>query len=234
MTVVEETTAMTIDELHSPGVNVERSVMIPKKDEYPLMLEADNSGKSILIKQNDRIVLDTKKLDVKISGYVGTKNPMGPVEITIVRPDGSVDHYTVPINDDGKYHLPTKLASGWQTGTFQIIVKYGGSELGNLSFIVSDKQKGFGGILKKSEAESVDVLSQFESGVVDEEFLSGVGWLYVETQDPTNHRLYMLTKITPEITKNTGSKFEYCYLLLVIPVIVSVLLFRKNPKKIRN
>ncbi len=240
VTVVEET-SVTIDQLHSPGVNVAGDVAILKKSEFPVVLEIDNSGKSFLIKQNDNIVLDTQKLDVKISGFVGTKNPMGPVEITILKPDGSSTQFTIPVNNYGKYYLPTKLANKWQTGTFQIIVKYTGSELGNISFYVTDdaQNQGFGGILDTQSMKTKYVLDQFEKGLITKESLESnlknLGLDENEINDIFSKiGIEPSEKLLAKHIQNNEKPWPLYLILLIIPVVLAVPFYKMRKVHIKQ
>ncbi|MEK6616010.1 MAG: fibronectin type III domain-containing protein, partial [Bacteroidota bacterium] len=240
VTVVEET-SVTIDQLHSPGVNVAGDVAILKKSEFPLVLETDSPGKLFLIKQNDKIVLDTQKLDVKISGFVGTKNPIGPVEITILRPDGSSAQFTIPVNNDGKYYLPTKLANKWQTGTFQIIAKYAGSELGNISFYVTDdaQNQGFGGILDTQSMKTKYVLDQFEKGLITKESLESnlknLGLDENEINDIFSKiGIEPSEKLLAKHIQNNEKPWPLYLILVIIPVVLAVPFYKMRKVHIKH
>ena len=232
VTVVEETTEI-IDQTYSYGVNVEGDATITKKSEFPLILKTDSSGNSFLIKQNDRIVLDTQKLDVKISGFVGTRNPIGPVEITILRPDGSSTQSTIPVNDEGEYYLPTKLANKWQIGTFQVIAKYAGSELGNILFYVTDdvRNQGFGGTLDTPSIKTRYILDQFEKGLITKETLeNNLKNLGLDENEIEN--IFSKIRIEPnektlaKHTQNNETPGQFYLILLIIPFVLTVAFYK--------
>jgi hypothetical protein len=240
VTVVEETT-MTIDQIHTPGVNVAGDVAILKKSEFPLVLETDSYDKSFLIKQNDKIILDTQKLDVTISGFVGTRNPVGPVEITILRPDGSSTQSTIHVNNDGKYYLPTKLANKWQTGTFQIIAKYAGSELGNISFYVTDdaQNQGFGGILDTPSMKTKYVLDQFEKGLITKESLENnlknLGLDENEIDDIFSEiGIEPSEKLLVKPIQNDEKPWQLYLTLLIIPLVLTVPFYKMRKVHIKQ
>ena len=239
--VVDEKVSAPIETLHVSGTNVAGEVRLPNKEQFPILVKSIISGKAEVINPNQNVISETKSLNVEISGFVGTENPTDNVELFIVRPNGVMVSYKVPVTEKGHYFFPTSLSDKWLDGKYQITIKYGGKQIGSLSFLVSDKKsgKGFGGVLSTSQqlviGELVD--NMIYKGMHDQ-FLES-GWAQITFDDPQHTDLFMPneeallqeSKLEPKISQTLNIKFEYYYLFGITPVIVWVLLFKRKIAK---
>ena len=227
VTVVKENALPPEKIIHSTGTNVADKVLVPIIEKFPLLVKSLSSGKISTIDTNDVVYIESKNLKVEISGFVGTKNPTDNVKIKITRPDKSEWIYNVHTNNDGDYHLLATLSDHWEAGNYQVLTFYGKTQIGNISFEVSDKKiNGFGGILPK--AKGLDYwLKEIDPSNFTEE-TKGSGWNSIKNGD--ENVIFQLNKIENSDTDQEKiqsanksaeiiSGYEYL-LLIVIPVIV--------------
>jgi len=235
VTVVKENTSPPEKITHSTGTNVAGKVLVPIAEKFPLLVKSLSSGKTSVINTNDVVYLESKNLKVEISGFVGTKNPTANVKIQIIRPDKSEGLYNIHANDDGEYHLLATLSDHWKVGNYQVLTFYGKTQIGNISFDVSEKKNGeFGGILPKTEG-MIDYWLKFIEPSQFYKETESLGWYSLEIEDDVIFQLTNIENIdmSQKITsanKSTGMilGYEYLFLLTVIPIIVVILSYRNK------
>jgi plastocyanin len=224
VTVVKENTSLPEKITHSTGTNVAGKVLVPIAEKFPLLVKSLSSGKTSVINTNDVVYSESKNLKVEITGFVGTKNPTENVKIQIIRPDKSEGLYNIHTNDDGVYHLLATLSDHWEVGNYQVLTFYGKTQIGNISFEVSEKKKGeFGGILPKAEGMMDYWLKEIDPSNFTEE-TKDLGWYSLQPGD--EYIIFQLTKIENIDTiqeKSSEVIFGYNYLPLLIVIPIAVL-----------
>jgi hypothetical protein len=152
VTVVKENTSPPEKITHSTGTNVAGKVLVPITEKFPLLVKSLSSGKVSVINTNDVVYSESKNLKVEITGFVGTKNPTENVKIQIIRPDKSEVLYNIHANDEPADDIHPTLSDHWDVGNYQMLTFYEKTQIGNISFEISEKKNGeFGGILPKTE-----------------------------------------------------------------------------------
>ena len=129
--------------------------------------------------------------------------------------------------------MPTKLANKWQIGTFQVIAKYAGSELGNILFYVTDdvRNQGFGGTLDTPSIKTRYILDQFEKGLITKETLeNNLKNLGLDENEIEN--IFSKIRIEPnektlaKHTQNNETPGQFYLILLIIPFVLTVAFYK--------
>jgi len=93
------------------------------------------------LNSNSFFVTKYSPAELIISGKVA--NPLQGVtlDIVITKSGGGSEQQTVTVTRDGSFKFPIKLDGNWQPGTYSVSAKYGGTDIGTLSFQISATQK---------------------------------------------------------------------------------------------
>ena len=211
----------------SPGFNVSGELVIPDSIVYPLVVEIIDGGNYLLVEANDILVLETQNLSAEISGNVGKPIPGKLVILTIIRPDNSQEIVNILVNSKGDYFFPTKLASNWQSGDYNLIAEYNGVQIGNLPFKVkSSTEYEFGGFLPSPSALTLLALEEYVNLNISktqlDERLKELKWGDSEIQDLKDRVRSIFYVDSPKKQTNDGISVEdvSCNVGL-IPVIKS-------------
>lgn len=128
-----------------------------EKNNPVLLVSSETSSGSVMVENNTPLILPNKDLTVEISGHIKNKKKNQPLEITILKPDNTLQKLHTSTVDKGYYFVNAKLDKKWQEGEFTITTFYKYEEIASITFTVHGKDTaGFGGILhtKKIELEN--------------------------------------------------------------------------------
>ena len=133
-----------------------------------IIVASVGSGGSLIIENDERVVLETQDLHVNISGHVQEETKARNISIVIIRPDKTVEEIQTSTNDRGYYSIPSILSKQWQEGFYEIIAKFKGNEIGNVGFIVTDKEGDFGARWSVQYTHPMDLIKSLIEGDITE------------------------------------------------------------------
>ena len=84
--------------------------------------------------------LEVKKYspkEIKVFGIIDSYHIGSPIEISIMKDDGSIKEFSVFGKKNGEYSAPIIIDEKWLPGEYDIFVKYGDTIVNTLSFIVA-------------------------------------------------------------------------------------------------
>lgn len=207
--------------IQSTGTNIAGKVTVPIIEKFPLIVKSLASGKITTINTNDNVYIESKDLKVMIVGHIGAKDPTESITIKIIRPDNSEVIHNINAKNDGYYNLRTTLSDRWEAGHYQILTFYEKTQIGNISFNVSDKKSGeYGGILSNTSLTPDPWLKLIEPSKFSKE-TDDTGWYSMQYDDQLILQLTTTKNIdTGQEKYDTSLGYNYLPLLIVMPIVV--------------
>lgn len=107
-----------------------------------LLIASTSSSGSIMIENQEILIVPNKNLNVEISGHISEQKGSQPIKIDIIKPDGSSEMIKTSTNDNGYYFIPAILDKKWLSGEYTVVTFYKNKEIASIEFIVTNDKDG--------------------------------------------------------------------------------------------